>query len=97
MLRLLAGVIAVKHRAAREQPDLRVLRLERFFQRAQRGDQFVRLLHIKRRSGQFAVQQIPVIPLAVLRHQPAVHQAQPLTVFRHRQLRSARQHQRIVL
>ena len=55
------------------------------------------MLHIKRRTGQLAVQQIPVVPLLILSDQPAVHQPQTLAVFRHRQLRTAHQHQRIVL
>ena len=94
---LLAGVIAVEHGPARQQLRLRILRLEFTFQRIQRGDQLVRLLHIKRRTGQLAMQQVPVVALFILGHQPAVHQPQALAVFGHCQLRAAHQHQRVVL
>lgn len=41
--------------------------------------------------------QIPVISLLITGHQPAVFELQTLAVLRHRQLRAAHQHQRIVL
>ena len=41
--------------------------------------------------------QIPVVSLLILGHQPAIFELQTLAVLRHRQLRAAHQHQRIVL
>ncbi len=95
--RLLAGVVAVKHGAARQQLRMGITCFELIFQVMEPGHQLVGLLHIKRRTGQFAVQQIPVIAGIVFGHQPAVHQPQLLAVLRQRQLRAAHQHQRIVL
>ncbi|SAI94527.1 Uncharacterised protein [Enterobacter cloacae] len=94
---LLAGVIAVEHRPAREQLRLWILAFQRLLQRVKGGHQLVGLLHIKRRARQLAVQQIPVVPGRVFCHQPAVHQLHLLAVFRQCELRAAHQHQRIVL
>nr|VUD29297.1 Uncharacterised protein [Raoultella sp. NCTC 9187] len=57
----------------------------------------MRLLHIKRRTRQLAVQQIPLVALLILGHQPAILQLHTLAVFRHRQLRASHQHQRVIL
>ena len=46
--RLLAGVIAIEQRPARQQLSLWIVGFELTFQRIQRGDQLMRLLHIKR-------------------------------------------------
>ena len=43
------------------------------------------------------MQQIPEVALGIFGHQPAILQLHPLAAFRHRQLRAAHQHQRIVL
>ena len=47
MLRLLTGVIAIEHGAARQQLRLRMLRFPLLLQLSERSDQPVRLLHIE--------------------------------------------------
>ncbi|MNZ11796.1 hypothetical protein D3C78_286620 [compost metagenome] len=92
LFRLLAGVVAVKYRPARQQLRLREMGFQLAFKSVQRCHQTVRLLHIEGFARQLAVQQIPVISGIVFGHQPAVHQPQLLAVLRQRQLRTAHQH-----
>src|SRR5471032_3543016 len=95
MLRLLAGVVAVKQRPALQHLSPRKALPERLLKPVQAGDNLFATGDVVRGGLQFSVDQIPAAPLLIPRRQPAVIERHTTAVLLLCQLRPAQQQQRV--